>query len=460
MRLLFWFAVGVLITQPMICRANDGSSSIPLPTARETSTNSPVLDLAVQGQQYFSGHTRHFRDGAVDQSQDVLGRLRVHEKNLRVDLGGAYRGAEAHFYPHPKEIHWTSQSGHFHLGQKRHLWSRLDEAFHLGLWEARFTDDKFSLDRAGLIGAWWTRKQGIWSWALLISPMRWPELGPDFGERDGKFVSRSPWMRPPTDSVYIQNVRTDIHYRLIEPTQGDVIFQPGAAVQIGAQMGPSLLTAAYGFKPVNQFLFGFPLAFNLGETPAEQFVSVDVYPRTLYHHVLSVDARNQFGEGGLFDIGATLEGPVRDKTPGDWLTQETGPATIGYISASQTFGYATIKIDYLRVWGGDRQDRGAFVSAQSFFEPRYFFSEAVQLGVNSSIEPLNYLMKVSTSLLYEVQEQGVLWRNHFQVNLPNRWRGYVQLDMLGLLTATSGKERFISNYRSNDRLLLGVGHEL
>lgn len=436
--------------------------------SQATAKTTSAANILVSNNQFLRSTEPYFREGAASSLTNLNLRYQGSAERYgfftEADLRDDFIGEEANHYfkPYTAVAGWQRRSVRLSLGRQKLAWSSMDEHWRLGLWQPRFTDDKITRETAGLIGAFFDIKQEKWSFSLLATPASIPERGPNFVIEEGKFLSKNPWFLPPTDRVELTGQEVPIRYRIERESTAELIQYAGASAQfIYHPTNEASVRVSHAYKPINQFLFGFPLVLNLTDP---NYADVAVHPRRLYHQISTL-------EFGINDLNRwhnwwslTREEIIRDKTPETWTTQEIGDATI----ASTYVGYdfrgegpyrSRFYASYLRVLGGDGKDQGQYTGSVSLFERRFDFQDALQVGIYH-FAPLvsgKWLMRLSTDFTYDFSQHGVVWSSTIRQPISRWWSAMFACDILGLVD-TEGKVQngFTANYRANDRVALGV----
>jgi len=351
------------------------------------------------------------------------------------------------------------------VGRKLADWSLSDRMWNSGFWQGAYRWDYLAPVQVGLIGAFLEIEQPVFKLLVFGSPVFIPERGTPLEFKNGSVSSKSKWFIHPGPSLSIFGRETRINYTLVSPPLKDIILHPGGGVyaRLGGVTGPWVSTA-YAFKPMNQLLLAYDGYLDI---PADA-VDAMLYPRVVYHHILTVESGYKTGRFNAW-LGVTAERPVRDETPEHLTTQEVSPAlTLG---PSLTWGFGDkgreggdLGLSYLRSWGGDDADQGPFSTpGKSTFESRYQFQNAVLLSGRTGLgllfgKPLRRV-SVSTKFIYDIGNFGRVLMTGLD------WHPLDELTMsLGAdILSSDGKPGasgadFINRYRTNDRVHAGVAY--
>lgn len=419
---------------------------------------------------YVRSNTMYFREDAESQISslqlDVVWRKKAKYFNEHIHLGNKYNASEEANYIKPYEFYVEKELSDQHkvgVGRKLVTWSEADRFWSQGLWQPRFIDDKMRIEEAGLSGAFYQLEKAKWNFTFMYLPIFIPDMGPQFKSSDGKFVSGSPWFRPPPESVKILNVSTPIQYSLEEPSKTEILNHPGVASKLEIKNKNGYSRVAYAYKPVNQLLLGFP--FYLGLAQPGVSVDIDINCRVIYHHLVTVERNLNLTNQSSLLLSSTYESPNRDDTPASWITQETKEAVVAQALWQKQFDSSSWLRRYyfglLNLWGGDAPDRGEIATERTFFERRYQFQRAVTAGFDW---PVGYIKGIallaSARAQYDLQQQGGVVTSDLSYQYNPQWTFLVSADVIGLTNDSNSdiNDGFLGLYRANDRFMAGVNY--
>ena len=445
------------------------------------------LSVEMSTQNFFSSETEFFRSDQVNHEQPIV--------NLGVDIGGQsrefmaglklndiYSFSEESHYLNPKEVfvgyRWGSDTNVV-LGRKRYTWSYDDEYWKRGVFQPRFLYDPLRSEQQGLIGLFLESQNTNHGFQYLVfaSPVYAPEFGASYELKDGAFSSRSPWFRPPRSELiaegdFVENIET-IEYRLNKPEAGEVAFNGSAGLKLGFFDRESrfFVNSSFAYKPMNQIVLGIQQVQVLpkeGEVPA----LVRVVPRLLYHQLynLEVGVRESKGWNGYFSV--THERPEerlileQEKTLENGTRQGVGEATllsgsVGYNISGQGTHATRVHLGVMNLWGGDRKDQGEIEGEDSLFSRRYWFQQAVRLGIlNPFRRVLGKSIKSSFEATYDFKQRGAVFTSEIFVQMSRKVSVGGRLDLIGLVDSNEPEvqDGFIGNFRANDRFQVGVNY--
>lgn len=430
--------------------------------------DSSLATIELSNSQFVRASETYFRDGASSsQTSWKLGwKARTDKRGYfaAIDVRNDFRAEEDTHYLKPFDLVLGAerQGMRTSLGRERHEWSVADEHWRIGMWQPRFADDQVARESAGFTGLFLRVGDPKLKLMFFASPYWFPDMKADFKTKNNKFMSKNPWFRPPTDIVNLDGVPTEVRYSFNRPATASVVEHAMAAAQVEFRPTDSrFVRVSTAYKPVNQLMIGFPLELHLQDP---NYATVDVKTRVLYQQLTTIEGGLRDSEGITAWASVSFERPIRDEPPLEWTTQELKDSVVSSVYFGQNLrgsgsGATHAFISYLRVEGGDAADRGDFTSDESFFESRYMFKNAVQVGIRhpTPLFTTRFLAYLSGSALYDFAQHGVMVSGRVQQAFTKSWSGHVAMDFLGLIDRSgSQSDGFISTYRANDRISAGV----
>lgn len=435
------------------------------PSALAKSKSQASLELS--NAQYVRASEIYFREGASRaQTSLKLGWTGDYEKRSWVasaKLRDDIRSEEDHHYIKPFDLNAGKDGDQFwfRVGRKTYDWSVADSFWGMGLWQPRFLDDKLNRESAGFTGGFFGVKSDRFAASLMVSPWFLPDMGPNSEIQNDKFVSQNPWFRPPTGSVILSGNEAEIRYTLHRPAEQDVIEHAMVAEQVEYRPRPTrFVRLSSAFKPMNQLLLGGPINLHL---VSPNYVSVEVEPRVVYHQVTTLEAG--VAEETPWKVWGSLsyEKVYRDDPPAQWISQQAADAKIGsvFVGYRAPEGGPEVYASYLRILGGESQDQSPFSLGSPIFEQRYMFLDAVKVGANTTGHWFSHrwLTRIDSSVTYDFAQHGVLASLQLAQVLSKYWTLSLSADGLGLVDQSGRvKNGFLSYYRANDRVALGINY--
>lgn len=439
------------------------------PTSSETGGTS---ELQLQRSQYTSYGQPAYRDGAPTQNSSVI--LRLDEQISRhgfiakIKAKDEWSATEKWNYGDVHEffVSYKSDVAQLSVGRKLETWSAWDSEWRQGMFQPRYMENKIRTEEAGLAGVFLNLHGDHSSVTLAALPEFIPDFGPHFYTQDDKFVSQNPWFHPPTDRFVLRAQTGSIHYKIAYPDTMSVINHPGAAAkyEYSDKGFKSRLSGAY--KPLNSFLLGFPSEHQeiQGPTPNSDYMNITVSPRVAYDRIVNFD--NQLTSGSWqFSGSVAYDHPDDNDGPPGWTSQQVRSATIfsGAIEKRlEDLGphSASIRVGFLRVKGGDEEDRGPFAGKESLFERRFQYYEAYMLAAKKEFRQISKNpLETEVRLIYDRMQGGGVISFSSGMAFGRHFRADLEADFIGLLTANANiTDGFLSTYRANDRVGLGMGY--
>lgn len=460
-RIALWLGLsfGAIQAKAAVQQVNSSTTDIGQ-VSRRISTDAPVIDLELHASQYIDQGQPTFRDGASGSNTSYMFRTAgslYSTVQLKWDLESEYSGTENFNYLRPRELYVRYEG--FSFGRRKMTYSNWEDQWGQSLFEPRFMDDKLHNSKGGLIGVFVEDQSRYVHWMVGFLPVYLPEFGPHYWiGNNAQFTSRNPWFHPPQSSFSYRDQNHQIDYSTAYPDVGKVITQPGGVAELDWKpSGQTSARLSYAYKPMTQMLLGFPLdgRFDLHT----EHMEIELQPRFIYHQVANLDF-NFTGEKNQIGVSVAGEHPVLDQKPSDWELQSVTDALI--VSAYDNFALDPSKSwlvsgSILKVWGGDRPDKGDVQTTQTLFERRYQYTEAASLGLRKiwRISGLESGLKV----IYDRLQNGLVYSGDLTVHVQKSFAVTAAFDLFHILPGTPEMpDGFIDVYRGNDRLSLGMSY--
>jgi hypothetical protein len=234
--------------------------------------------------------------------------------SFTVEASNAYIATSWNLMPHHQ----------FTLGRRVYDWSVADDAWKMGLWSPRFLWDPLRPETVGLVGAFYQYQSRSWRLLAAASPMSIPERGFPVRQENGRLTSASADWVEPYRYINAMNQLMPIQYKIKYPAIRELVMNPGATASIryGAERGV-WAQSVYGLLPIHQP----DLTVNAVILPQDSALAATIYPRVLFHHLLTGEAGYR-GDGWSLWASYSRESPLHKDAPSDRMVQPVGPATI------------------------------------------------------------------------------------------------------------------------------------
>ncbi|NJL25260.1 MAG: hypothetical protein HC902_08830 [Calothrix sp. SM1_5_4] len=352
-----------------------------------------VSSFQIQSNQYISRGQNYFRREASGSNEAAILTFRSDRRpdggfGYGVSLRNEFSATEEWNYFNLHEAYLSRRVGDeslLSLGRKQDVWTEWEGTWAQGFFQPRYVQNRLRPENAGLVGAFLRTGEGSYSFTLGVLPVHVPDFGPHFSTEDYRFVSANPWFRPPASEFELgeRGTRGRIRYSVDEPPVEQVLAHAGAVVKVEWKSGPYRGRLSGAYKPMPQFLLGFPgRMWVLDEI---DYMEVDITPRVGYHRLVNLDNAVQVG-AWTFSASIAHENPEDRVSAEGWTLQRTTEAWVVSASASRPLeeegpGAARIQFGMIKVQGGDAPDEGYFASSTSSkFDRRYQFSEAYMVA--------------------------------------------------------------------------------
>jgi hypothetical protein len=466
----------IALCSTLVWASSDESSTLRIEIENQSTLSAPDLGQSAFGFEhsaYLSNAQNYYRPGAKDSRDSLI--LNLNEKRRWHGLDGVlqvrneYSQSENWNYLDAYQLYGEARVGSntkLSLGRKLYRWSEWEKTWRQGLFQPRYLENRLNSEEAGLTGAFVDLKVGPTNFTLGVLPLFLPDFGAHMSVQGHEFASANPWFHPPASEFEFRQGRGEIHYSLKSPSSESVLNHPGLAAKLEFHQGPYFTRLSYAYKPMPQILLDFPSRNRVQIQAGSDFMDIEIQTRLLYHRVVNWDNVAQLG---AWRIGAsvTSETPDHDFGPDDYTAQQVGPAWIYSASVSRALETegphaARLTLGALKVSGGDLPDRGDFANQITLFERRYQYLEAYLIEVAKPWRKISWLpgeLDTSVRALYDRLQNGGVFSVASSLQLDRDWRASVRLDMLGLLAGPAEvNDGFLSTYRSNDSLSLGLSY--
>ena len=367
-------------------------------------------------------------------------------------------GASVLNYLNVSQLFWKQNS--LTVGRKKMVWSEIDEAYGLGMYQPNFTWNVLQPESQGLTGLFLNleaKDTPVPVGAVFFASYLFvPDQGASYEIKDGKFEGSSPYFRTPPTQAEVNGQNDKIVYNLQRPKTEEIIFSRsfGAKGYLGNQEDGFYGQVAYADKPANQLTLGFQ-----GVITTNNSLAVDILPAMYNHRLLSSDVQYTIS-GFSLGLSAMQENISTPKYSSEWTypiytnSQLFSP----YIKAQ--FKTFKAKFSYLQLSSGEKTVVGPRAGlADSILPNRYPFQNAYSLE-------LSYLYKIrkfkninlGTKYLAGEKSEFALWTARGSYQWEERWSAFFESQMTSVDNTVDGKRVAYHPYMNNDTASIGVLH--
>ncbi|MCB0412404.1 MAG: hypothetical protein KDD22_07755 [Bdellovibrionales bacterium] len=429
----------------------------------ETGDEESLVLVYFEESQYLSDSTNTANQSTLSQ----LGLRLEHEegKNFtkKIDAHGVFSFTETRTpYIAVPELYFESnpkKNFYFTLGRKKKSWSRADELWHLGLWQPLARWDYFRPEPQGLTGLTLGVQNSWVGLELFGSTVFIPDQGPQFQIVNGHFESENRWFWKPQTQANVLGSERDLRYELVTPEVADVINNGSLAgrLWLGQYQKTAWASVAYADKPVNQFHLAVDPEYQIQLERASEPV-VGIFPRVIRHKLTTVEV----GVGPkAFNLTASLtdEETSRPEFVSRYMQSALSDNRWMALSMNHTLFFR----DFEATWAYlQREVRNRAVHDQlmgseveSSYD-RFPIEEAASFSWKGTLRFFSQNFFWRGQYWYSIKEEGgwlstgLLW----QATRDLGW--YLDFDVLGTNLDPEKSQGFISRYRGNDRVLVGM----
>jgi len=360
------------------------------------------------------------------------------------------------------------------LGRRKRTWSRLDEQFHLGIWQPELRWDYLQPEQQGLTGLFvGLPVSKTLRFHFFGSIVNVPDQGPQYRLEGGRFQSSNRWFQQPSGALGLFSntpfaSSAPLYFDVDRPSNQKLFMNPSLAVGMDYRSESGyFLNTNYAYKPRNQIHLGLECAncANLGGSAPVEVTAV-IHPKIIMHHVATLETGFERQDDRGF-LSATVERPDRSGFPDSY---EEAPLDDAFIAGAAYQHYAGswilgrpswLQYSYLRVF-----EIGTKSKASSLKEDE----------VQSSLDryPLKDVAALDWKIrLAEKASNRLHWTNRYWYSIPEQggWlSSYLELDqgalswlvgadILGSSVSTQSKDAgLFTRYRANDRVFGGVSY--
>jgi hypothetical protein len=468
--LLVLAASGIFFPRAYAERSDTSFLNLQQTEAPSFAVPAPINSLTLQNSQYLSSGAPAYRAGAETQTTSAVIRLEDSTALSRDFLAklkakDEYSAGENWNYVDVHELYVQAGRDHSRLTVGRRLdnWSEWDAEWKQGEFEPRYLENRLRSEAAGLTGAFYSVSDDRWSGTVGALAFI-PDFGPHFTTENNRFNAKNPWFHSPNSAFIYRKGEGEIHYSVKTPATVDVVKQPGAVAKLEFRENKYFGRLSFAYKPMPQMMMGFPSEHQVVITSDADYMNVTVIPRIVYNRIVNLD--NQYAQGPwLFSTSVAYDNPEVNAGPADWTAQQVQPATILSATVSRRLEEegphaARLQFGVLKVNGGDAPDRGRFAGAESLFEHRFQYYEAYMVALKKDFRSwFRRPLETEVRAIYDRMQSGGVLSFDAGMSLSANLRAELELDFIGLLSSSGPiADGFLSSYRANDRVGLGVSY--
>ncbi len=362
-----------------------------------------------------------------------------------------YATSEEHIYFDIPDLYSSYKAKFFEIsaGRKKTKWSLEDDIWQRGLWAPRNFYNLTQPMSQSLTGFYLDiqTKSPVFLTAF-VSPFFIPDLGIDFEEKDGSFISKNPNFKPPGSSVaLVGDNQIDLKYRLINSAPSDIIYNPSFALKAGARWKAFNMSLSGAIKPMNQIPLVAPIV-SLKNTVS---LLANVTPEVVYHTLAAADfeaeASNSLSVGGA----VTYDQPHLKSQPATTLQKNVDTTWIytGFLKYKFNQIGGEFLTSYTHLEGGDLPDIGRLASrTDSRFPIRYQYNRALKLKWNQNLT-LGKPFQLSADWNYDF----------IQKTTVSLWQASVRLSRQAVLSLSYSHIALLSNNFSDPREMYWHAYE-
>ncbi len=345
-----------------------------------------------------------------------------------------------------------------YIGRKLMNWSELDSRWNLGLWQPLFQWNPLNPEAQGLSGIFWQAERPSYSVTVFASPIFIPNQGPAFEVVNGQFVPGNPWFRRPPDSVRIFSESTQVQYNFERPNESQVVFQPsyGARLLFGSAEAGTLVQLNYMYKPSNELALAYS---GILDTSTIKGV-VDLKPLVFYHTLSGLDLSHRTGKW-RFGISGVADRPQKDLDLEErWTRPQFSDAYLVSPFVEYYLPRFAVSLQSLNIYGGEIVEVGDMASPdRPSLSLIYPFQQAIKLTIENRLF-LQGLRRLISKLSYTTSQKNDF--EFLQWKLSHRfsslWSMYSELDLLKSGDLSRSNQNEISQFKNDDRFMIGAAY--
>ncbi len=449
------------------------------PLAFASSQSASYLNLDLRQDRYLGGVQHSTQQSNYTQMAAELFLAPDKVKSLNYKLNargqGAFESRDESYLGVPEAYVGTANSRvTVTAGRKIRTWSRIDEEFHLGVWQPELRWDYLKPQQQGLTGLFLEAEVSRrLRFTVFGSGVNLPDQGPQYRLDNGRFYSSNRWFQQPAGNLGLFRGTAfasdaPLYFQVDRPDDKKLFFNPSIAAAMDYQNDGFWLRTNYAYKPRNQIHLGLECTncANLGGgTPLE--ITATIHPKIVMHHVATIETGfDRVDDHGW--VSLTAEFPDRSQFPNEYEEAPLDDVLIAGLAYQHYLGRRIIgrpswlQYSYLRVFEVGSKSKASLLKEEDQVQSsldRYplkdvaAFDWKILLSQFSSSK-LNW----TNRYLYSIPEQGGWLSSQLELNQgPVNW--LLGADILGSsVSPASNKAGLFTRYRANDRVFGGVSY--
>lgn len=425
------------------------------------------LKIGVSGDSYVNSNQNFYRDDASKITNDLYLQFNAEgeKKRLLYKATGSvrYGQTEQGAYFDIRDLYTGYKINNLELstGRRAQNWSEAESIWRTGQWEPRAFHDKIKAEQLGLLGLFanYSNQKNI-SAVVYTSPIYIPEFGPNSTIADGQFISRNPWFSTPPAEILWNEKLLPVRYSVNTPTVGEAVMRPSYGASVTGTYQDAFVRASIADKPMNQVFLALPVVVRTLDN--QQYLDINVQPRFRRHRLWTLETGVKKEQGWQALASVTYDSPEQEKPfPDTWISQDLKSSLTQVYAVGYNWSKTQLAVSYLHLDGGDTADQGEQATDKSLFERRFQYQRAYRLSAQQKrIKGIGRSSDLQGSVTYDEMQRGALMSLAFVTQWDSRWSSIIQGDLLGLrdLQPSRTTDGFISSYRANDRVGVGVSY--
>lgn len=425
------------------------------------------LKLGISGDSYVNSNQNFYREDASKITNDIFLQFNSEGEKKRflykatgsVQYGQTEQGA----YFDVRDLYAgfkVNNNLEVSSGRRAQNWSEAESIWRTGQWEPRAFHDKIKAEELGLFGVFANYNREHFSAVVYASPVYVPEFGPNSTITDGQFVSKNPWFAVPPAEIMWNEKLLPVRYSVNTPTVAEAVVRPSYGASVTGTYQDTFVRVSLADKPMNQIFLALPVVVRTLDN--QQYLDVNVQPQFRRHRLWTLETGVKKEEGWQALASVTYDDPEKQKQfPDTWISQDIRNSLMQVYSLGYNWSKTQVAFSYLHLDGGDTRDQGEQATNTSLFERRFQYQRAYRLSAaQRRIKGIGRSSDLQGSATYDEMQRGAVFSLAFVTQWDSRWSSMLQGDLLGLrdLQPARTNDGFVSSYRANDRVGVGVSY--